>query len=73
MTFEEKLAKIEEISKLLQNPETELSKSVELYEQGMKLAKEVETELRKLERKVEIVTTEFDNAENGIVTDQYTN
>lgn len=73
MTFEEKLQKIEELSKQLQDPKTELAKAVDLYEEGMKLAAEVETELRKLERRVEIVTTAFDDMENGIVTDQYTN
>ena len=35
--FEQKLTRMEEISKALSNPETDLQKAVDLYEEGMKL------------------------------------
>ncbi|MCQ2398081.1 MAG: exodeoxyribonuclease VII small subunit, partial [Sphaerochaetaceae bacterium] len=56
MKFEEKLTKIEEISKALQDSNTELEKAVELYEEGMKTANELDAQLSKLERRAEIVT-----------------
>lgn len=72
MTFEEKLNHIEEISKKLQSPDTQLEEAVSLYEEGVKTANEIDAELRKYERRIEIVTTPAEDLENGIVTDQYT-
>ncbi len=57
MKFEEKLEKLEQMSREIQNPETDLEKAVSLYEDGMKLAGELEKDLSKLERRVEIVTS----------------
>ena len=68
MKFEEKLKKIEEIAAALQKDDTDLEKAVSLYEEGMKLAKELEAELGKLERRIEIVTGEYDG---GVVTQEY--
>ena len=41
MTFEKKLSRMEEISKALSDPATDLQKAVSLYEEGMGLAKDV--------------------------------
>lgn len=68
MKFEEKLAKIEEIANLLQDKNTELEKSVSLYEEGMKLAKELEEELGKFERRIDIATKDL---EDGVETQPY--
>ncbi len=68
-TFENKLKKMESISKQLQNSETELEKAVDLYEEGMKIAKELDDELSKIERRIEIVTSSSD--ENQIITEPY--
>ena len=57
MTFEEKLEKLENLNKEIQNPETDLEKAVSLYEEGMKLASDLEKDLSKLERRIEIVTS----------------
>lgn len=70
MKFEEKLSKIEEIANLLQNKDTDLEKSVQLYEEGMKLAKELDEELGKFERRIEIATRDL---EGGIETEEYSN
>ncbi len=70
MKFEEKLTKIEEISKALQDSNTELEKAVELYEEGMKTANELDAQLSKLERRVEIVTSSA-GSEDGLITEPY--
>ena len=41
MSFESDLKRMEEITQLLKNPETGLEKSIELYEEGSRLAKEL--------------------------------
>jgi len=69
MTFEDKLKKLEELSKTIQNPETQLEKSVELFEESMKIADELETLLAQIERKIEIVTSKA--GDNGIITEEY--
>ena len=69
MTFEEKLAKIDEISKSMADPETDLSKAVDLYEEGMKLVKEADEELSSIERKIEIVTSKAGSG--SIVSEPY--
>ena len=53
MAFEEKLKNLEELSKKIQNPETQLEESVELFEQSMKIAEELEPQLSEIERKIE--------------------
>ena len=68
-TFENKLNKVEEISEKLQNPDTDLNTAVELFEKGMKLAKDLDKELSKLERRVEIVTSSCDDEQ--IITEDY--
>lgn len=68
-TFESKLKKMENISKLLQDPDTELEKAVDLYEEGMKIAKELDTQLSAIERRIEIVTSSCD--EEQIITEPY--
>lgn len=72
MKFEEKLKKLEEITQTLQNPDTDIAKAVELYEEGMKLAKEADLELSKLERRVEIVTSEPGENPEGVISQTYT-
>lgn len=58
MTFEEKLKKLETISELMKNQDTPLEESVSSFEEGMKLAKELEKELKSFEQRVEILTKE---------------
>ena len=70
MKFEEKLEKLEQMSREIQNPETDLEKAVSLYEDGMKLASELEKDLSKLERRVEIVTSVPGSGE--VISEPYT-
>ena len=61
MSFESDLKRMEEITQLLKNPETELEKSIELYEEGSRLAKELSKTLDQIQRKVEKVTSIDEN------------
>ncbi len=70
--FEQKLSRMEEISKALSDPETGLQKAVDLYEEGMKLAKEVDDELSKIERRIEIVTSRPGESQDGVITEEFT-
>ena len=71
MTFEQKLARMEEISKALSDQATDLQKAVSLYEEGMKLATEVDTELSGIERRIEIVTSRPGESPQGVLTEEY--
>ena len=61
MSFESDLKRMEEITQLLKNPETGLEKSIELYEEGSRLAKELSKTLDQIQRKVEKVTSPPEN------------
>ena len=61
MSFESDLKRMEEITQLLKNPETGLEKSLELYEEGSRLAKELSKTLDQIQRKVEKVTSIDEN------------
>ena len=61
MSFESDLKRMEEITQLLKNPETGLEKSIELYEEGSRLAKELSRTLDQIQRKVEKVTSSDEN------------
>ena len=69
--FEQKLSRMEEISKALSKPETDLQEAVDLYEEGMKLANEVDSELAKIERRIEIVTSRPGENPDGVLTEEY--
>lgn len=60
MKFDDKLARIEEINKLLSDGKIDLESSVSLFEEGMKLSKSMEADLSKLERRIEIITNDPD-------------
>ena len=61
MSFESDLKRMEEITQLLKNPETGLEKSIELYEEGSRLAKELSKTLDQIQRKVKKVTSIDEN------------
>ena len=61
MSIESDLKRMEEITQLLKNPETGLEKSIELYEEGSRLAKELSKTLDQIQRKVEKVTSIDEN------------
>lgn len=71
MTFEQKLSRMEDITKALSDPSTDLQAAVGLYEEGMKLAGEVDDELAKIERRIEIVTSRPGENPDGVITEPY--
>ena len=72
MTFEQKLTRMEDIAKALSDPDTDLQAAVSLCEDGMKLAKEVDDELSKIERRIEIVTSRPGESQDGVMTEPFT-
>lgn len=60
-SFEERLARLEQISETLRDEATGLEQAAELFAEGVKLAKDLEKELTRAERKVEQLLNEPDN------------
>jgi exodeoxyribonuclease VII small subunit len=57
-SFEERLKRLESLSEKLREGKIPLEEAVSIFEEGMKLAKDLEKELAKIERKVEILVNE---------------
>ena len=53
--FEQKLTRLEELSEKLKEGKSSLEDAVIQFDEGIKLAKELEKELAKIERKIEIL------------------
>ena len=54
-SFEQRLARLEELSGMIKAGDLPLEDAVALFEEGTKLSKGLEKELAKIERKVEIL------------------
>ncbi len=52
MKFEEMMNRLNEIVDALESKELDLDKSIKLYEEGLKLSKEIKDELSKFEEKI---------------------
>ena len=57
-SFEEKLNRLETISEEMKEEELSIDKSMQLFEEGIKIAKTLQKELDKMERKVEILVNQ---------------
>jgi exodeoxyribonuclease VII small subunit len=57
-SFEDRLSRLEQLSEKLKEGGGSLEEAVALFEEGVKLARELEKELAKVERKVEILLNE---------------
>lgn len=53
--FEERLARLEQLTQAVKSPQTPLAEAVAGFEEGFKLAQALEKELDKLEKRVEIL------------------
>jgi len=53
--FEERLARLEEISVKIKAPDLSLEDALAAFEEGIKLAKTLEKDIDKIEKKVEIL------------------
>ncbi len=54
-TFEDRLQRLEQIGEALRRGNQPIDQAMELFEEGVKLAKTLERELGKIERRIEIV------------------
>jgi exodeoxyribonuclease VII small subunit len=53
--FEERLARLEQLTQLVKAPQTPLSEAVSGFEEGFKLAQALEKDLEKMEKRVEVL------------------
>lgn len=53
--FEERLARLEQLTQLVKSPLTPLAEAVTGFEEGFKLAQALEKDLEKLEKRVEVL------------------
>ena len=53
--FEERLTNLEELNEKMKTGNIALDEAVEIFEEGIKLAKSLEKDLSKVERKIEIL------------------
>jgi exodeoxyribonuclease VII small subunit len=61
--FEDRLKRLEEISGRLKDSGVPLDEAFRLFEEGIKLARGLEKELLKMERKIELLINQPDTAE----------
>lgn len=54
-TFEENIARLEELSEKIRNPEIGIEDAISTFEEGIKLAKTLENEIEKIEGKIQIL------------------
>jgi exodeoxyribonuclease VII small subunit len=66
-SFEERLARLEQLSEKLKAGNIPLEEAVTVFEEGIKLAKELQKELGRIERKVEILLNEPVRKDGGNV------
>jgi len=53
--FEERLARLEQLTQQVKSPQTPLADAVSGFEEGFKLAQALEKDLEKLEKRVEVL------------------
>lgn len=56
-TFESQMKKLENIVDKLEKDDIDLDKSIDLYEEGLKLSKSLKEELAKFEKRIEELNT----------------
>ena len=61
--FEERLEKLEDLNEKMKAGSIPLDEAVGMFEEGIKLAKSLEKDLSKIERKIEILVNEPDSPE----------
>ncbi len=57
-SFEERLARLEQISGRIRDGEVALEEAADLFEEGVRLARDLEKDLSKIDRKVERLVNE---------------
>ncbi len=62
--FEQRLARLEELSEKINEGNVPLEDAVKMFEEGIKLARGLEKDLSKIERKIEILVNQPESAED---------
>ena len=57
-TFEERLQRLEQVGEALRQGNQPIDQAMELFEEGVQLAKALERELAKIDRRIEIVVSD---------------
>jgi exodeoxyribonuclease VII small subunit len=66
-SFEDRLSRLEQLAEKLKAGGVPLEEAVALFEEGIRLAKDLSKELGKVERKVEILLNEPGRKADGLV------
>ncbi len=66
-SFEDRLSRLEQLAEKLKAGGVPLEEAVALFEEGIRLAKDLSKELSKVERKVEILLNEPGRKADGVV------
>ena len=61
--FETRLKKLESLAETMRDPDISLEESLKMFEEGVRLAKELKTELDSLQGKVEILLNSLEETE----------
>ena len=61
MNFEEKINKLEDITKKMENPDLTMSDGVALYEEGVSIAKECYAELNSIKGKINVIRKDLES------------
>jgi exodeoxyribonuclease VII small subunit len=66
-SFEERLSRLEQLAEKLKAGGVALEEAVALFEEGIRLAKDLSKELSKVERKVQILLNEPGRKADGVI------
>ena len=70
-TFEERLQRLEELSEQIAQGDVSLDDAVRRFEEGIQLARSLEKDLARVERKVEILVNEPENEDDTPVLELF--
>ncbi len=70
-TFEERLLRLEQIGETLRHGNQPIDQAMELFEEGVQLARTLERELAKIDRRIEIVVSEPDQGDSAPVVEPF--
>lgn len=70
-SFEERLQRLEQIGESLRRGNQPVDQAMELFEEGVQLAKTLERELAKIDRRIEIVVSDPDRSDSPPVLEPF--
>lgn len=70
-SFEDRLNRLEEVSDLIKGSDIPLEEAVSLFEEGIKIARSLEKELTRIEKRVEIMVNQPDAPQDAPVLELF--